>query len=273
MDHPARLRPIGQPGFTIDPAEIELHKNGKSNLEKAALVLATLIALLSFVLQWKQNPWLSVLLGAVALLVAASVFGGPTFRYLRSARLQAKRNKFVRSELPAFDQLVRRFAKFVDAGDGNNLRNIVYYGCGTKSDPTEFDRLFPTDYLKEVFPLFFERFKKKSCKNEAEFRDALYEFYTLVASYNNSYVGEPLRRMTTRQWTPVDFANHLGLAPAPGPWLESHTQVNRINLEKQIEDFRERWVSYLDTLQPFLENIQHHLGPEVRTFLDRPKKL
>lgn len=59
-----------------------------------------------------------------------------------------------------------------------------------------------------------------------------------------------------------------------GPWLTSLAPHQQSQAEAQIEDFRERWASYLDDLQPFLEKLNESLcGGSVPAYLERPKKL
>lgn len=276
---PMRLQPIGgQPDMPlIEPPPA---KSGKSSLEKAALVVTMLTTVLSFIFQWRQNPWLPLIFSAVALLVAASVLGGPAVRYVRSARARTRRNEFIRSQVPEFRQLVRRFAKFTDPKDGKNLWNVIYYGCSANGgDESDFNRLCSPDYLKEVFPLFAEHLDKMPLQDEAEFVDAVKEFYTWATSYNQNYVVEPLKRMNARHWLAEtkQKAGVVGIAEGLvpqlyGPWLSTFNHDGiRTNVESGIADFRERWVGYLDVLQPYLENLQHHLGRNIPTYFERPK--
>jgi len=271
-----RLTPIAAPGeFVIEPLRLQTPKAPeKSKLEKALGSLVAVLAILSFMFQWKQIPLLPIILGSTALLVAASVFSPSVLGYVRSAKIKTQRNRFVRSQAPEFRQLVRRFAKFADPKDGTNLWNVIYYGCSTKGDESDFNRLCTADYFKSVFPLFTERLDRMSLQNEAEFVDAVKEFHTLAASYNQNYVIEPLKRMNTKQWLDANSSEGLeGLVPKLGPWLSSFTHAGiRATVETGIEDFRERWAGYLEVLQPYLENLKHHLGPHIPTFFERPKK-
>src|SRR5258708_7400805 len=170
--------------------------DNKSSIDRAVSVLAVIIALFSVLFQWKQNRLVATTLVAIALFLAVSVFLGPIIRYFRSSRLRSRRDRFARTQFPELSEFVKRFAAFVDSGDGKNLRNIVYYACSIKGDPLEFDSLYSADYLKEIFPHFFSRFKRIRRPKEAEFCATVEEFYTLTASYNNNYILKPFIRMS-----------------------------------------------------------------------------
>jgi len=199
-----------------------------------------------------------------------SAFGPGLVRFYQASSAQSRRDKFAREQFPEFSELVKRFAQLTDSSDGKSIRNILFYGCG--NNQTEFDRLCSPDYLKEIWPHFFARLGKRS-RNEAEFRNALKEFYTLAASYNNNYVLEPFKRMKNKQWMPATTSN---LTPELKSWLSSLPEHHRTSVEAQIEDFRERWVSYLDDLVPFLDRLHDSLGTSssrIESYFERPSKV
>ncbi len=197
-------------------------------------------------------------------------------RFFRAARLRAHRNRFARTQFPELLLLVKRFAQLADPKDGRNIRNVLFSGCG--NDQSEFDKLCSPDYLKDIFPHFLGRLAQSHPRNEAEFCNFVKEFYSLAASYNNNYALEPLRKMKSRLWllplSPSNPAKQLVEGPKFVPWLASLPEQHRTSVEKQIEDFRERWVSYLDDLILFLEKLKDSLGSSrIDVYFERPSKL
>jgi hypothetical protein len=88
---------------------------------------------------------------------------------------------------------------------------------------------------------------------------AMSEFRGMVGSYNDDYVLGPLKGLKTAQ-----------LLSQQPPHSKQHW-------EEAIEDFRERWVRFLDDLKEFLEKSNNDLRYEpyheaISTYFERPKK-
>ena len=244
----------------------------KSALERIAPIVAALAAVFSVLTKWTQNRSLPIILVVVALLLAASAYLGPMLRFFRAARRQARRNRYVRAQFPEFVSFVKRFTQFINSGDVKNIRIVLFNNCG--HNQSELDKLSSADYLRYIFPHFIRRLEQSHPRDEIEFCRTVNEFYSLAASYNNDYVLEPLRRMKSRLWLQPLPTKQLVEEPKFVPWLASLPEQNRTDAEKQIEDFRERWVSYLDDLMLFLEKLKDSLGAGlIDSYFERPSKL
>ncbi len=243
---------LGKVPFQV-PGEQPVAPKDKSPLETIGRILAACVALSVLFAQWGQHPWLAAILLLVALLLIVSAFGPGLLRSYRAARAQKHRNKFARAQFPEVLEFVKRFGEFVDSRNGNNLRNVLFSGCGNNQN--DFDKLCSQrDYLKEIWPHFFNRLQRTHSQDEVAFCNAVREFCTLVASYNNGYVLDPLKRIDDKLWPPV------GKTTAPAselvPWLVSLPEHHRTSVKKQIKAFHQRWFRYLDDLELFLNKIK-----------------
>ncbi len=195
------------------PGEQPVAPKDKSPLETIGRILAACVALSVLFAQWGQHPWL-----------AAEVL-----------------------------EFVKRFGEFVDSRNGNNLRNVLFSGCGNNQN--DFDKLCSQrDYLKEIWPHFFNRLQRTHSQDEVAFCNAVREFCTLVASYNNGYVLDPLKRIDDKLWPP--FGKTTAPASELVPWLVSLPEHHRTSVKKQIKAFHQRWFRYLDDLELFLNKIK-----------------
>jgi hypothetical protein len=134
--------------------------------------------------------------------------------------------------------------------------------------------------MNELCAFFLRHLQTHAPKDEHQFLAAVNELHAHIASYNNHYVGEPFRRMRMKRWAisnPSVLHAALGTAnpsnPNLGPWLVSLPLMNQENAEREIEDFRERWVSFLDDMKQWLERVNESFGVNLPVWFDRPHKL
>lgn len=126
--------------------------------------------------------------------------------------------------------------------------------------------------MRELSPYFLQHFEKRPPENETQFLLAAQELYGFIASYNNNYVLEPLRKMRTKQWLATSTVK-LDLVPEPVVWIESLPENWRQNIERQVEDFRERWASFLDDTTQWLDETGEPFGVKLPSYFERPQKL
>jgi hypothetical protein len=130
--------------------------------------------------------------------------------------------------------------------------------------------------MRELSPLFLQHLETRPPENETQFLLSIEEFYGLVASYNNHYVLEPFHRMRNKRWKVV-FQTATGTAetanPTSGPWLNTLPLSRQADAERRIEDFRERWASFIDDFRQWLEGISESFGVSVPVYIERPHKL
>lgn len=215
-------------------------------LQTIAAVLAALAATFTVVAQWKDHPRIATALAFLALAVVIGTFGRHGFGYVRGLTTKRARNKNARAENAELLRLARRLNQFVSNGDPTNIRNIV---LGLVSNDQEKGlEICPPNCLWNLVPYFIQDLEVRPPENEKHFLIAVQEFHSLVASYNNNYVLEPFRRMQMKKWpvgTQGGETNPLQ-KPKLGTWLESLPAHFQGTAERQIEDFRERWVGFLD---------------------------
>jgi hypothetical protein len=254
----------------------------KSTIQDVAAIVVAIAAVVSVVAQSKENPRLAVGLVLVAALIGGSVYLRPLINFVRRGRARARRNKIARAHYPEFLQFAKRLWKFINPGDSGNLRNVISTFCGNEDE--KLAQICPPDYLKDIYPIFLGRLERTQPTTESDFCQLVGEFSIYVASYNSRYVLEPFRRMRARNWKEFRSAANAARAQAEGgqkegliflePWIESLPEQNRPQAERQIEAFREAWVSYLNDLMPFLEKLNDALsGNNLPTSFERPQKL
>lgn len=190
-------------------------------------------------------------------MAVGSNFYRPGRRLLRARIAQILRNRKVRRYRPDLFLFDQRFARFVEANQSNNLRYILYNICG--NNPDELAKLCPPDYLPRIFQLFAQRQEQHPPRHEADFSLAVLERQEMVSFYNDDYVQDPLRRLRRDQL------------------LTKLPENYRLDAERKIEDFRDRWVRFLDDFQQFLEKLNNDFGygpsEGFRAYFDRPQKL
>jgi hypothetical protein len=223
-------------------------------VQKITSVLIALAAIFSVIFQSSEKPVYAWTLVFLALLVIGSNFYKPLVVWVRAKNQQARRNKVARASWAEFMRFKQRFAAFVNPQDGSNLRQILFRFCGNNSD--ELSKLCPPDYLPQFFELFAEPLEREPAGDEPEFSLAVREMYQIVSSYNTDYVQEPFRRL-----------RH-------GKRLSQSLEHNREYYEREIEDFRSRWVRFLEDFQQFLEKVNSELGYRaLDVYFVHPQKL
>lgn len=245
------MKNLGYELFDL-PSETGAPK-GKTPWEIINTILASVVALSTLLFAaWDKHPRLSVLLLVLAFLLVASAFGKNVVHWYQQSRARSRRNRFARSQFPELVEFAKRFGKFVGSGDGKNLRNILFSGCGNNTG--DFDKLcMREDFLDEIWPYFFTRLQRSRSKDEAEFCNTVRELYMLVSSYNRSYVLDPLKRIDDKVWPPAGKTG--AQASEMVPWLTSLPEHNRASVKKQIKEFQQRWLRYLDDFVLFLDRI------------------
>ncbi len=225
--------------------------------ESVALVVTALAAVFSVVTQAKDKPGYAATLAVAALLVAVSVYYRPVLTLARKRIRRAHRNRVARKLWPKFLGFERCFAEFLNNSDPRNLRYIIN-DVGGRSDDELF-KLCPPDYLEVFYPILSSRHVLAKRVREQDFRIAATEFIATVASYNMEYVLKPMRRFK-------DSSRFAGLAPQDKQYREG-----------AIEDFRERWVRFLDDFKQFLDTANNDFAYEpyhqaIPSYFERPKK-
>lgn len=226
--------------------------------ESASAIVMTIAAVFSVITQSADHPIFAWTLVVIAGLVFLTAFSGRAIRWGRETIGQAQRNRIARKQWPEFLRLGNRFGKFVSRDDSSNLRQVLRSACG--SNDTELSKLCPPDYLKDLYELFLARCEAAAARDEHGFSFAVDELNLMVSFYNKDYVLEPLRRLKSE--------NRLDQLPT------GHRQ----HYADQIEDFRERWVRFLDDFKEFLDKANNDLGYDpyheaFGTYFERPGKL
>lgn len=219
--------------------------------------LLTALATLAVVLTGAK-PYVQGLLAAATVLIAAGLWYSPFSALVRGTRMRAHRNRIARKSWPAFLRLEVRFTGFVNNNDSSNLRGIISAICN--SNPQETAKLCPPDYIDTFLPLISGRHSDVRRPGELEFRRCISEFCATVGSFNREYVLATLKRL-------AESSMFVGL---PAQMRDYH--------EKAIEDFRERWVRFLDDLKEFVDrlNVEFKYEPyhqAIQSYFERPKKL
>ncbi len=225
--------------------------------ESVALVITAVATLFSVIAQGKQKPMYATILVAIALLAVVSVFYAPVMAFGRKRIQRGRRNRSAQKLWPEFQLLEKQFVKFLNKDDSANLRGIFSEVCNR--NPDELAKLCPPDYLNDFCPLLTRRHDELNHRRESNFVLALSEFRMMVASYNDDYVLWPLKRIKNGQFV-AQFPSH-----------------SKQHYEEGIEDFRERWVGFLDNCTEFLEKANNDFGYEpyheaISTYFHRPKK-
>lgn len=225
--------------------------------ETVALVITALATVFSVVTQGKERPVYATILVAVALLAAASVFYAPVMAFGRKRIQRTRRNRAALKLWPEFLRLEKRFGNFLNKDDSGNLRGILSELCNR--NPDDLAKLCPPDYLNDFCPLLTRRHGEMNHRREHDLFLAMSEFRMMVASYTDDYALGPLKRLKNGQL----------LAQLP-----AHSKQH---YEEGIEDFRERWVGFLDAFKEFLEKANNDIGYEpyheaISTYFERPKK-
>lgn len=249
-----------------------------SAIQTTAAIVVALATVASVIAQSKDNPKLAVGLVVLSLLVLGWTFASRMIAFVQTRRVLAARNKAARTEHAELLRFARRFAQFTNTGDPTNIQNIIFISCA--NDPDKCAELCPPDYMRDLSPLFVQHFEIRPSENESQFLRAVQELYGLVGSYNNHYVLEPFERMRRKRWAIVNpsvLHTAMGTAnpenPKLGPWLASLPQSHQPDVERRIEDFRERWVSFLDDMKQWLERVSEMFGVGVPVYIERPHKL
>lgn len=262
----------------MQDSENEKTSSSVSLIQTAATLVVAVAAVFSVLAQSKDNPRLAWALIFVALLVAGSTFSKPVIDFVRERKLRTVRNKAAKDHYVELLQFSRRFAKFVASGDPSNLRNIIFNLCDNYID--KHAMICSPDYLREIFPHFQGRITREPPVSAARFYETLSELYCLVATYNRDYVIEPFRRMRSNLWPRIPSVIERLIEgtdlskPDLGPWLASFPEQKKDDAVRRIEDFRERWVSFLDDFSQYLENVNESAGLyNLPTYFERPQKL
>ena len=209
---------------------------------------------------------------SLTLLTLVIVFGGRIFSLWHSRRARAARNRVAQTQHAELLRFARYFGQFTNSGDPSNIRNIVFSACGNNVEKCE--EVCPPDYMRDLSPLFIQHLETRPPENESQFFLAVQELYGLVASYNRYYVIEPFHRMRSNRWaafgsteTPADFV------PDFVPWVASLPQSQQASVDREIGDFRERWVSFRDDFCQWIEGVNQIFATTLPCYLERPHKL
>ena len=224
--------------------------------QAVASIIIAASAVFSIVAQSKEYPLFAWTLLIIAVIALASVSYRPVLSFLRRQVIRSRRNRVARRVWPEFLRLQNKFGNFVNSNDGSNLRPLLFRICG--SNQRELLKLCPPDYLKHFYALIAERHEEPA-KSEEDIALAAEELIGMVSSYNKDYVLSPFERLREQR--------HF--RQLPQGWREDD--------EPDIEDFRERWVQFLDRLQEFLERVNSEMKYDpleaLTTYFERPRKL
>lgn len=224
---------------------------------EAFAVLVTALATLAVALAGAK-PYVQALLAAATVSIAAGQWYSPLRTRLRGQGLRARRTRVARKVWPEFLRLEKRFSEFLSDRDSRNLRYIINDIGGNNDE--ELFQVCPPDYLNVFYPILSSRHSQTKTVREANFRIAENELVSMVNAYNNDYVLRSLQRLK-------NSSRFTGLEPSIRKYREG-----------AIEAFRERWVSFLDTLTEFVAARNDDLEYEpyheaIHASFERPKKL
>lgn len=255
-------------GQDVEPEEIPVGEQGSGHnaIQTAAEVIMALAAVFALFIQSKDSR-LAWALVSVIVLVFALMYGGRVLRFFGVRMLQARRDKMARAQYQDLLGFARRFAQFNRSGDWTNLPQIVFNACG--NNPEKCAQIMPPDYMHDLCPYLVQDLETHP-RNAQQFLLAVQKFYAYTASCNKEYVIEPLRKMRARQWHPAPPSE---LVPEPVTWIESLAPMYKGNTERQIEDFRERWATFLDDVTKWLDKMNESFGTNMHTYFERPQKL
>jgi hypothetical protein len=246
--------------------------------QTAAAVVVALATVFAVIAQSKDNPRLAWVLVSLTLVTLVWTFGPRVAAFFGTRRVRTVRDRAAQAHHHELLRFARRFGQFTNTGDPSNIRNIIFSLCGNNHD--ECAKICSPDYMRELSPLFLQHLERHLPENEGQFLLSIQEFYGLVASYNNHYVMDPLQRMRTKRWpitNPSVLHEAIGTAdaanPKLGPWLNGLPLSHQADAERRIEDFRERWVGFIDDFRQWLESISESFGVGVPIYIERPHKL
>ncbi len=247
-------------------------------IQTAAAVVVALATVFAVIAQSRDNPRLAWALVSLTMVLLILTFGSRVVALFQVRRVQAARNRAAQTQHHELLRFARRFAQFTNTGDSSNIRSIIFNVCGNDCDKCA--EICAPDFMRELSPLFLQHLEKRPSENEVQFLLSIQEFYGLVASYNNHYVLDPFHRMRTKRW-PIANPSVLhavtgtanAASPNLGPWLNSLPALHQAAADRQIEDFRERWVGFLDDFRQWLENINESFGVGLHVYIERPHKL
>jgi len=188
---------------------------GHAAAQTAAAIVMALAAVFAVITQSKDTK-LSWSLAALILFALALMYGNRALALFRVRRVQATRDRVAREQFPELLRLARSFAQFANSGEWSNLRYIVFNAYG--NDPDKCAAVCPPDYMRDLCPFFLQHLETRQPENERQFLLAVQEWYGVIASYNNNYVLEPLRKMRQKQWFPAGKVPEL--VPDTVTWIE-----------------------------------------------------
>lgn len=221
-------------------------------------VVAALAAVFSAIAHWQQSRIIAVVLGVVALFVAASVFYKPMVATIRVRLRDMRRNRVAHRSWQEFLRIEKRFGTFLNKDDTVLLRNIISEICGR--NPDEVSKVCGPDYLDDYYGLIHMRHLKNASRNHTAYRLALTELRQMVYSYNEDYVLNLFKRLNG------------------SPLLEQLQPHTRVHYHESMKQFRERWVTFLDDFKEFLDKINtefryNDYREAFSTHFDYPKTL
>jgi hypothetical protein len=217
---------------------------------------------------------------AVWILTAATVLAvvfasSRAIPLIRTLKTRASRNAVARKQRAELRRVTRRFAQFADAQDQSNIRQIIFMFGGNNEERCR--EIFPPDYVSGLVPLFVKNLETRPPADVDEFLLAFEQLHALIASYDNNYVLEPLRRMRAKRWRIPIIDSDLGLSSQPDPplgdWLASLPPTYPEAARPKIKDFRERWVRLLDDTTQWIDRVGEELNQPLPSHFERPQEL
>lgn len=230
----------------------------RSRWDTVALIVAALAAVFSAVTQAQSHPVYAIVFLVLVAIPVAFLCYRPLSAWIARNKSSALRNGVARKAWPEVLRFEKRFAEFINNNDSRTLRTIIN-DLGGRNDQELF-KVCPPDYVNTFYPMFSSRHVLLKHIEEPDFRIAVNELIAVVASYNTEYVFKPMERLK-------ESPRFTQLAPNDRKYREA-----------AIEDFRERWVRFLDDLTEFVAARNNDFGYEqyheaIPVFFDRPKKL
>lgn len=241
---------------------------GHAAAQTTAAIVMALAAVFAVITQ-KGDPKFAWSLVALILLVLALTYANRVLAFFQVRRVLAARDEVARQQHPELLRFARRFAQFTNSGDWSNLRYII--ANAYSNDPDKCAMVCPPDYMRDLCQFFLQHLETRPPENERQFLLAVQELCGVIASYNNNYVLEPLRKMRLKRWFPA--GNVSQLTPDAVTWIESLPVNYQESVGRQIEDFRERWAGFLDDMKQWLEKTGESFGPALPVYFERPQKL
>lgn len=254
----------------------EVQPKEKSGGHEFARTAATIVmALVSVFAAITRDPKIAWALVSLMLLTLALMYGSPVLAFFKARRIRAARDTAARAQNADLLRIAKRLYQFTHSGDSSNLRHIV--SSAHNHDQDKCAQVCPTDYMKDLSQFLLQDFEARPPENERHFLLAAQKLYGFIASYNNNYVLEPLRRMRMKRWLPASAAPQPGLSldlvPELVMWIEGLPINSRDHVGREIEDFRERWAGFLDDTKKWLEKMSESFGVMLPDYFERPQKL